>query len=114
MELLLAIIIIAVAVRLVVRSHLARRVRRLNEALSAVEAVSALVLADWPATYRDELAVVLFREERLASAEYCHGMHTSVRARQDAYAHLQRIGHALDRVHEACRIVERSARRHAA
>ena len=114
MELLLAVIIISVAVRLAVRGHLARRASRLNDALNAVEAASPLVLADWPDACLDEFATVLFREECLASDEYGHGLHTSVRARQDAYAQLQRIGHALDRVHEACRIDERAVARRAA
>ncbi|MFI7744759.1 hypothetical protein [Kocuria rhizosphaericola] len=66
----------------------ARETSRTTDALSTVEAASPLVFADWLATYRDELADVLFSEKRLRSAEYSQGFHTSVRARRDAFAQL--------------------------
>ncbi|MEX5256686.1 hypothetical protein [Kocuria arenosa] len=79
---------------------------RLVAALDAVESAEPVAIANWPAPVRNELSHLLVREQMRRSADYRHGMHTSVEAREADYALQKRIGLSLNQVREAGRIAE--------
>lgn len=100
MELLLVAIAAAVLTPSATRRSRRRRAARLVSALEEIEAAAPVVIADWPATHRHELAAILARERVARSAAYRQGLHTA-ESRQQDYALLQRIGAAETRLRTA-------------